>query len=115
MGAIGSKLRSLEGGLIAFRCPGCKQNHQVRPFDGSRGWTFNGDGDKPTFSPSILVTGPSRFCTDEEIDRIMATGQKIDLPNMRCHSFVTDGNIQFLSDCSHELAGQTVPLPDWES
>jgi hypothetical protein len=29
-----------------------------------------------------------------------------------CHSFVTDGRIQFLSDCTHELAGQTVDLPD---
>ena len=31
-----------------------------------------------------------------------------------CHSFVTDGRIQFLGDCTHKLAGQTVDLPDWE-
>jgi len=30
-----------------------------------------------------------------------------------CHSFVTDGRIQFLGDCTHTLAGQTVDLPDW--
>lgn len=30
-----------------------------------------------------------------------------------CHSFVTDGRIQFLGDCTHSLAGQTVDLPDW--
>jgi hypothetical protein len=30
-----------------------------------------------------------------------------------CHSFVTDGRIQFLEDCTHELAGQTVDLPEW--
>lgn len=29
-----------------------------------------------------------------------------------CHSFVTDGRIQFLSDCTHSLAGQTVDLPE---
>ena len=29
-----------------------------------------------------------------------------------CHTFVTDGRIQFLSDCTHALAGQTVDLPD---
>jgi hypothetical protein len=29
----------------------------------------------------------------------------------RCHSFVVDGQIQFLGDCTHKLAGQTVPLP----
>lgn len=26
----------------------------------------------------------------------------------------TDGRIQFLNDCTHALAGQTVDLPDWE-
>jgi len=30
----------------------------------------------------------------------------------RCHSFVVDGRIQFLQDSEHELAGQTVDLPD---
>jgi hypothetical protein len=30
----------------------------------------------------------------------------------RCHSFVTDGRIQFLSDSTHALAGQTVDLPE---
>ncbi|MGC4033677.1 MAG: hypothetical protein QM754_18485 [Tepidisphaeraceae bacterium] len=28
----------------------------------------------------------------------------------RCHSFVRDGQIEFLGDCTHELAGKTVPL-----
>lgn len=30
-----------------------------------------------------------------------------------CHSFVTDGRIQFLADCTHDLAGLTVDLPDF--
>jgi len=30
-----------------------------------------------------------------------------------CYSFVTAGRIQFLSDCTHILAGKTVDLPDW--
>ena len=28
----------------------------------------------------------------------------------RCHSFVTDGKIRFLNDCTHEMAGETVDL-----
>jgi hypothetical protein len=32
----------------------------------------------------------------------------------RCHSFLVDGQIQFLGDCTHALAGQTVPLPEIE-
>jgi hypothetical protein len=32
----------------------------------------------------------------------------------RCHIFVRDGKIQFLNDCTHELAGKTVPMePLW--
>jgi hypothetical protein len=30
----------------------------------------------------------------------------------RCHTFITDGRVQFLADCTHELARQTLDLPD---
>ena len=114
MSALGSKLRSLAGGKVAFMCPGCQQMHEVT-VDGSRGWTFNGDGYKPTFSPSILVrsghhvTGHKGecWCTWENED-----GEPSGFSCYVCHSFVTDGRIQFLSDCTHELADQTVDLPD---
>src|SRR5436309_254590 len=32
------------------------------------------------------------------------------LPGDVCHSFVRDGLIEFLGDCTHPLAGRTVPL-----
>ena len=74
------------GGYLIF-CPGCKTHHL---FD-SR-WSFNGDFEKPTFSPSMLINQHDS--------------------GSRCHSFVRDGKIQFLSDCFHELANKTVELPD---
>ncbi len=55
---------------------------------------FNGDPDSPTFTPSIMARGA---------------------PGVVCHSFVTDGRIQYLGDCTHPLAGQTVALPDIDS
>lgn len=55
-------------------------------------WSWNGDIEKPTLHPSILTTYQHGSVTH------------------RCHSFVNDGVIQFLQDCSHELAGQTVEL-----
>ena len=114
MARLGSKLRTLQGGLVAFWCPGCDEAHQVRvdPAHGSA-WGFNGDGDAPTFTPSVLVRGKRRI-TDDEHARIMA-GEKIELPETTCHSFVTDGSIQFLGDCTHALAGQTVPLPNFDA
>lgn len=95
-----------------FECPGCGDSHVVytenvphRP-----NWGFNGSVDKPTFTPSILVRG-TKPLTDAEIDRVCG-GEKIDPIPRVCHSFVADGRIQFLGDCTHALAGQTVDLPD---
>ena len=79
---------------LLFFCPGCKIGHGVwlsrRSQNGSI-WTYNGDKDKPTIHPSVLVR------LDE---------------NKICHSFVKEGKIQFLSDCTHSLANQTVELPE---
>lgn len=101
-----------------FWCPGCDGAHQVRvgQGDGPR-WTYNGNEDKPTFSPSVLVTcekfiPPVTSENYEEWKR--APWEQTKVPSI-CHSFVQDGNIQFLSDCTHGLAGQTVPLPDFET
>jgi hypothetical protein len=79
---------------IWFHCPGCNTLHpyQVNPEAKGPKWQFNGDVEKPTFTPSLLV------------DK--------DRPERRCHLFLTDGRIQYLSDCFHTLAGQTVDLPD---
>jgi hypothetical protein len=71
-------------------------------------WEFNNDFDAPTFSPSINVTGVRRM-TEGEYQRVMA-GEKIEPTNRVCHSFVRDGHIQFLGDCTHALAGRTVAL-----
>jgi hypothetical protein len=32
----------------------------------------------------------------------------------RCHLFIRDGALQFLSDCTHKLAGQTVDMVPWD-
>ncbi|MCU9947484.1 DUF6527 family protein [Pseudomonas sp. PDM13] len=88
------------GDKVFFECPGCRMLHGLNvESDGCPRWTWNGDVDRPTFQPSILV----RY----------EWGQQ--RTEMTCHSFVTDGRIQFLDDCTHALAGQTVDLPELES
>lgn len=37
-------------------------------------------------------------------------GETIIPDSFVCHSFVFDGEIRFLGDCTHALAGKTVPL-----
>lgn len=81
------KLRVTDNDTLLFYCKGCKEYHAVN----AKGWNFNENYDKPTFIPSILVTwGDDR----------------------RCHSFIKNGKIQYLSDSTHGLAGQTVDLED---
>lgn len=72
-------------------CPACKTGHL---FD--QRWTFNGNQERPTFRASMLSC--SRWPGGES----------------RCHSYVTDGRIEFLADSTHALAGTTVDLPDWD-
>ena len=102
--------------MVMFWCPGCDMVHQIRVAPGETGptWGYNGNAEAPTFTPSILVRGSVRL-TDEEVARVMG-GEKIEPQPLVCHTFVTDGRIQFLGDCTHALAGQTVPMvgfPEW--
>lgn len=104
---------TVDGPRVSFTCPGCKSRHTImvspsRP--GTPVWSWNGSKDSPTFRPSILVRGTVPI-TDDEAGRIMA-GETIIPESYLCHSFVTDGKIRFLNDCTHPLAGQTVDLSE---
>ncbi len=92
MSAFGKKLRLCSDGWYGHWCPGCKEAHVIAvgtPYPGTGAkWGFNGNAEKPTFTPSINIVG-------------------------QCHYFITDGQIQFCTDSRHALAGQTVELPDW--
>lgn len=125
MSALGTKLRRCEDGLVRFKCPGCDDTHgvYVEPAGDGRArpvWGFNGDGDKPTFTPSVLCQffkyafkpGTPEF--REDVQRARETQTRLQGRDMVCHSFVRDGMIQFLPDSTHELAGKTVPLPDFD-
>lgn len=89
---------------IRFECPGCGDPHVVPVGTSKNAWGFNGNLERPTLTPSILVRWKASDPDDPEA---------VALEHV-CHSFVTDGHIQFLGDCTHALAGQTVDLPDIE-
>ena len=87
---------------IVFVCPGCEtvgiSGIHMLPVSGDippwrPRWDFDGNTDAPTLSPSILTS-------------MNWKGEPF-----VCHSFIRSGQIEFLSDCTHELAGQTVQLP----
>lgn len=78
-----------------FCCPGCDDVHQI-PIKAEAGITWDFDPATVTVSPSIACDyGPLGY-----------GGQP-----RRCHSFIRSGRIEYLTDCTHALAGQTVELP----
>lgn len=85
-----------------FECPGCKGPHSVNYENKSKldlpVWQFNHNFEKPTFVPSLKVRWPANEFACERI----------------CHSYIRDGKMEFLGDCTHDLAGQTVEIPEWE-
>lgn len=102
-------------------CPGCKCGHGIRvgQSDGPN-WTFNGNMEKPTFSPSLLIHG-GKYPEEDPVTHDFARGadgqyvrgadgRLLGYKDIVCHTFIADGNIQFLGDCTHEMAGKTVPL-----
>lgn len=87
---------------LMFKCPGCAEmfgDHGgwlFLPVDTSAispSWAWNGSEDLPTLQPSILSKRS---------------------PDQVCHSFLTDGIFHFLSDCTHSLAGKSVPATNMQ-
>lgn len=123
MGRLSRLLRDAAGGALFFRCPGCSSAHQVQVGDGpGPRWQWNGDVEAPTFVPSVLVRGiredmdeATWLDYDALADGPGGATRALDDPRFRtvCHSYITAGRIRFLSDCTHALAGQTVPLAEW--
>lgn len=90
-------------GTVTWWCPGCSAGHTIT-FGGGETWSWDGDVERPTFAPSVLVNGVRNPETPEW-----------NAAHPRCHTFVRAGRIEYLSDCEHDLAGQTVdmvPLPE---
>lgn len=107
-------------------CPACQQGHLFNTKEGNPNgvgghkpvWTFNNDIEKPTFRASMLVRSGCKASGHKPGDECWCTyekryGKPSPFSCGCCHSIVTDGRIEFLGDCSHALAGQTVELPDF--
>ncbi len=118
--SVRARLIGTDDRRLIFRCPGCGCLHAPR-VAGPGAWTWNGSLERPTLQPSILLrtghhalgyqTGSGCWCTFDA-ERVKVGKEPSGFTCGVCHSFVTDGRIQFLDDCTHALAGQTVDLPE---
>lgn len=95
-----NKIQKTSDDWISFHCPGCGYGHGIpitaeNPKSSSRGWLWNRSFESPTIFPSIAIN---------------ASGKDTSVP--KCHLFISEGKIQFLSDCTHHLAGKTIGMED---
>ncbi len=84
-------------GMMKINCPGCKTAHTIFTKVTERNnviWGFNGDLNKPTFTPSVKITWP-----EEQKQHC-------------CHFHINEGRIEFCGDCTHELSGKVFELTD---
>lgn len=88
------KVAKTSDGQFIFYCPGCKHSHFFQMEPKKPAWTWNGDYNNPTVSPSINVSSGN------------------EAGPTRCHFYIRDGKIEYLSDCTHDLAGQTVEMEE---
>ena len=86
------RVRTATDNFVIWHCPGCRHGHRV-PTQGAFSWVWNNSVELPTLTPSVLVN----------------KGQA-DPTVPVCHCFIIDGEIQFLPDCTHELAGRRVEM-----
>lgn len=110
--------------MLQFWCQGCGETHSIWAEGGEpgRAWSWNGDVDRPVFSPSVLTrSGHHAYDTPQETCwctyRRDHPGEENVPKCQRCHTFVgcngaQPGEVIFLSDCTHSLAGTVQPLPD---
>lgn len=93
MGEIRGKIHNYHGAFFSIWCPACNQAHSFNTERG--GWSWDGNWESPTIKGSFGLR-----------DR---GGNK---PYV-CHSIVTAGKINFLTDCQHDKANTTMDLPDF--
>ena len=77
-----------------FYCPACKRIHS---FNDS--WMYNKNAIKPTVTPSLKVTGKDENNNWEPFV---------------CHSYISDGNILYLADCTHDYKNRSILLPNFQ-
>lgn len=104
-----------------FWCPGCKCGHAVwvTRANGHTGatWGFNGNMEKPTFQPSLLIHYDTWYppVTPENLDQWKREPWQQEKRSMICHSVVTDGVIHYCADSTHEFSGKAIPMVDFDA
>lgn len=128
MSAFGKKLRRTTDGY-AHWCPACEEVHVYRtdnPAADRPRWSFNGDVERPSFTPSMRISWGD-YASGHEYHKANDGKPRGGI----CHYFIKTGQelaaaqpgrpgidpsksyIDYCGDSTHAMAGKTVDLPDW--
>lgn len=102
------KIQPIGDGWHRIWCLGCDEAHGL-----PSSWAFNGNLEKPTFTPSFKISGKKLVWNEETKERewvMDAEGKAVDFV---CHFILTDGILNYCGDCTHSLSGKSVPLSDF--
>jgi hypothetical protein len=89
-------------------CPACDEAHPLPD-----GWTFNGDFERPTFTPSFKHSGMQRVIVDRKWTGEWVRDAAGNPAPRVCHYILMAGVLNFCADCSHAMAGKSAPLQPW--
>lgn len=107
---VKQKVRTVSDGSHYWFCVACGRAHGGPPDR----WTLSGNDDNPTFSPSFLIRSGHYIPGHTGECWCTYNAQHPDDPSgfrcVVCHTFVREGMIQYLSDCTHGYAGQTIDM-----
>jgi len=105
MNQVSSTLRRAVGKYMHW-CPACEEMH---PLPDS--WKFDGNLEKPTFTPSFKHSGVQTVKVAGKWTGEFVRDNKGNTIPFICHYVLTAGVLNFCRDCTHSLAGKSVPLP----
>lgn len=110
-----AKVVFVSEGVYRFMCPGCKEWHTfwcngIKHHNGAT-WNFDMNMDSPTITPSLNISW-GKVLDPNWVEPDDVEDVKSHFWSGRCHSIITAGKISFCGDCTHDLVGKTVDLPD---
>ena len=91
-------IADVQGALhgYSFFCPGCGHAHAYFT-TGEKTWSFDGNTEVPSFNPSLKLECPDHGDPKQRL----------------CHLNLVAGKLHYDRQCTHDLAGQVVDLPDY--
>lgn len=74
-------------------------------------WTFDGNVEKPTFTPSVRIGGKQAIIVNGRWTGEWKRDAQGNALNYCCHYNLVRGELDYCPDCTHSMANTKVPLP----